>query len=171
MFILIYYDINVIIYYKMHLYIGLMCTCVNQRYIDQIQGCVDTWMQNLPSNVEVFLLGGEIRSSQCPYVISLPNIKDDYHSATLKQWHGLMYMHQYAKEHNKPGFYYIGGSDNYIEVNNMLQCISKFKMEDSLYIGGHGWTVYLDKSIYFHAGGGGFLLSQNALDLMVPYVY
>jgi len=68
--------------------IGLMSTLVKERYVNQIKGCDATWASDKiqgEHNSPVFYFCGDHYdpiTSKIPNIIHLPDVKDDYNSAS-----------------------------------------------------------------------------------------
>jgi hypothetical protein len=145
--------------------IGIFCTTILPKYRDQVIVCKETWgkcplsearVQHDRANVLFF--GGH---HQDPTVklISLPGTGEDYASATVKQYKMLYYMTKYAKAR----FYFVGGSDNYVLVDRLLALTQEYDDQD-YFIGDDSLSFKMDnKTISYHSGGGGFLISHNLL--------
>lgn len=138
--------------------IGVMATCINGKYQNQLESCYDTWFNDESEDevfIEVFI--GNFRHSDFPDCISLPNVNEDYESAYHKQFRGLQWLYQ-----NRPAdFYMIVGSDTFVDVEKLLDVLEGYNANEDLYLGGHGaMSKVEEKEIYFHSGGGGFILSS-----------
>lgn len=143
--------------------VGLLGTSVNKKYRDQIIACRETWIPECEKlGVQVRIFGGNIVHSDTP-LIHLDGIGDDYASASYKQFLGLKYMYE-----NIPAdFYFFAGTDNYIVPQRMLNFLQNHDSKELLYIGGHGWNRDINgKSIYFHSGGAGFILSSGLMKVL-----
>lgn len=143
------------------------------KYKDEILKIQETWGSvalSMPNKVKVlFFLGeepGELPESD--QYIRLLGVKNDYLSASHKQFLGLQYCH----DHFPSQFIFCCGTDTYINIPLLLKYISAFCSTTPLYIGGHGAEVSLGPSssrkIYFHSGGAGFLLSFACVDKLYP---
>jgi hypothetical protein len=92
---------------------------------------------------------------------------DDYHSTQEKQNLGLRYVH----ETFHPKFVFCAGTDTCVRVDLLLEFLSGFDHQKSLYIGGHGARRKVgDREYYFHSGGAGFVLSRACLAAIYPYL-
>lgn len=139
--------------------IGLLSTAINKKYRDQIDACSRTWVKKAKeNNIDVYFFAGHQ-----PYkdlLINLPETKEDVDSTLDKQFKGLKWL----LDHSPSDFYLFAGTDNYINIPNLLKELNNHDPTKDLYIGGHGSTrsiVY--KSIYFHSGGAGFIISHPLL--------
>lgn len=137
--------------------IGLLATSAHKKYRDQIIACRQTWVAEAePLGVPVLFFGGGHHHDEAP-LVNLPGVLDDYSSASDKQYLGLKYLY----ENHPSDFYFFAGTDNYILIKRMLVLLESYDPNDLLYIGGHGWHRNINgKAIYFHSGGGGFILSH-----------
>ena len=111
-------------------------------------------------NIKLLYILGEqklagFHNTECIKYINLPGVKDDYLSASYKQFLGLKYVH----EKYKTNFVICIGTDTYLNIPKLLLYISNFDYKDCLYIGGHGCERQIgSKKYYFHSGGPGCLL-------------
>lgn len=140
------------------------------KYKDEIHAINETWGKKceLYPNIKLlFFLGEKITETSFtgPNYIHLNDVKDDYLSASYKQFLGLNYIY----ENYKTKFVMCFGTDTYINIPILLLFIKKFNHNDNLYIGGHGsYTQINNKSVYFHSGGPGFILSYTCLHKIKP---
>jgi len=114
-------------------------------------------------NIEMlFFLGKKTASSlKGEKFIHLDDVDDSYSSAGFKQWHGLKYVY----ENLNTKFVMCFGTDTYINVKKLDIFLKKFNHNDNLYIGGHGHHRNINnKSIYYHDGGAGVILSKVCLE-------
>jgi hypothetical protein len=97
--------------------------------------------------------------------IYLKNVKNDYESASHKQNLGLKYIY----ENYNADFVFCCGTDTYINIEKIMQYLNGFNSNEKLYIGGHGTNRQIgNQELYFHSGGAGFILSNNALMQIYP---
>ena len=152
--------------------IGLMATLVDQRYKDQLQACRETWIpKGRDLGVNTYFFVGEVTDSTLEEgktdIVRLEGVKDDYHSATHKQWFGLRYLYRY----HPSKFYLLAGTDNYIHIDRILEVTEKYDEDEPLYIGGYSEARPVDRFILtFPFGGGGLILSHAALSLIEPMI-
>ena len=134
-----------------------------EKYKAEILKINETWgeeAEKYGSLKILFFLGEEITDLIGDQYIHLPNVKNDYLSASYKQFLGLKYISDYYPSK----FTFCCGTDTYINIPKMLQYIDLFNYQSPLYIGGHGTEASLgEEKIYFHSGGGGFLLSFECM--------
>jgi hypothetical protein len=115
----------------------------------------------------IFFLGEEFVSDEFARddCVLLPNVRDDYLSASYKQYGGL--KHIYTRY--RADFVMCCGTDTYINIPSLVKFAERYSPNDNLYIGGHGCHRTIgDRSYYFHSGGPGFLLSRNCLGRLFP---
>jgi len=137
------------------------------KYINEINAINATWGKLCTNEVKLlFFLGEEVNPEFVgPNYINLPTVKDDYLSASYKQFLGLKYIY----ENYKPEFVICCGTDTYLNIPKLLYYINKFNPLESSYIGGHGCSRKIgDKNYYFHAGGPGFIITYNCLEKIYP---
>jgi hypothetical protein len=97
--------------------------------------------------------------------IHLKGVNNDYLSASYKQYLGLKYIY----ENYKTRFVMCIGTDTFLNIPKLSTYLEGFNKDNMLYIGGHGDNRYIEgKSIYFHSGGSGFILSHKCLELIYP---
>ena len=97
--------------------------------------------------------------------IYLKNVGNDYDSASHKQNLGLKYIY----ENYDAKFVFTCGTDTYVNIDKMLDYIKGFDSSKNLYIGGDGdYRQVGDENIYYHSGGGGFILSKSVLKSIHP---
>ncbi len=90
---------------------------------------------------------------------------DDYISATFKQWRGIELM---TDGEERCAFYYVCGSDTFLNVNNALGALSTLDYSKFLYIGGSmGAEPVEGKPVEYFSGGAGFFLTHSACQLML----
>ena len=149
----------------------LACASV-EKYVDQIRAIQKTWGKEAQGlGVRVLLFSGEARGPADLYgsdggeLVHLPGVMDDYESASVKQWRGLEYIHL----HIDADFVFVCGSDTYMLPANMLEFLQAHDPSAASYIGGHGCHRSVNgQRVYFHSGGGGFILSRAALGVLSP---
>lgn len=133
-----------------------------EKYRKQIEMINNTWAKYCIGNIKIlYFLGGDlIKGFDDDRYIYLPNIGNDYLSASYKQFLGLKYI----IEHYKFKYVFCCGTDTYLNIPKLVKLSNSFNSEESLYIGGHGCHRVIDGfSYYFHSGGPGFLLSYYSL--------
>jgi hypothetical protein len=63
------------------------------------------------------------------------------------------------------------GTDTFLNIPKLLKFIENFDKNDNLYIGGHGCHRQIgDTSYYFHSGGPGFIISNQCLNQLYPFL-
>jgi hypothetical protein len=139
-----------------------------EHYRNELTNVIQTWgaKANEYQNVKVlYFLGEAMGNFQGPEFIHLPGVKNDYFSASHKQFGGLKYI----KEHYSPKFVICCGTDTYINIPKLLSFVIAFDCEKALYIGGHGnYREIGDKVYYYHSGGPGFVISKTLLEQIYP---
>ena len=97
--------------------------------------------------------------------VYLPGVKNDYLSASYKQYLGLKYVYENF------GFDFVlcCGTDTYVNIPKLVKHLDAYSPKESSYIGGHGCVRTLDNINYeFHSGGPGFMLSYTCLGKLCP---
>lgn len=151
--------------------LGLMATCISDKYRDQIRGCQETWVAEASHlNVVVRYFVGEhvdpILEAEVPTLVHLPGIGDDYASASSKQWHGLRWM----LDHTPADYYFLGASDNYVEVQRLLDVLQKYNPQQPFIISGYGESRrFYGYQIYMPLGGCGIVFTHSALVQIAPH--
>lgn len=142
--------------------------CVTENfYKQQIVKINNTWANQLNDKVKMIYFLGEEKSSDFTgdTYVYLPNVNNDYLSASYKQNLGLKYIY----ENYKTDFILCCGTDTFLNIPKLLVFLDQFNPTDNVYIGGHGCNrVIGDKSYHFHSGGPGFILSYNCLERIYP---
>jgi hypothetical protein len=146
--------------------ICVMSTLVNDKYKNQILGCMETWGKDAENkNVIVKYFCGDIKDTNYTFTTHLDGVIDDYYSATFKQYYGLKYLLEYHKSE----FYLIIGTDTYVNIDRVLNMLNKYDPNYSLIIGGYGQTRHIfNYNVFFSLGGGGIILSHSALTQIEP---
>jgi len=137
------------------------------KYRNQILKINETWgkQAGVHTNVQLLFFLGEEVVLEGPQYIHLKGVTNDYQSASYKQFIGLKYIY----ENCKSKFVICVGTDTYINVPKLLKYISRYSHLENLYIGGHGChRNILGKTVYFHSGGPGFIISWECLRLLYP---
>jgi hypothetical protein len=140
-----------------------------EKYRNQILKIEETYGKLIKSlnNCKILYFLGKTEVLHGEQFIHLENIDDDYMSASYKQWYGIKYIY----ENYKTKFVMCIGTDTYININKLLKLLSNFNHTEELYLGGHGcFRSLVGKSIYFHSGGPGFILSYNAINRIYPFI-
>ena len=143
------------------------CDTIN-KYKNQILKTNETWgkIANEHDNIKLlYFLGEEKTDLNGPNYINLPNVKNDYLSASYKQFLGLKYIY----ENIKTKFVIICGADTYLNIKKLMILLIKFNHNDNLYIGGYdGIRKIGNEKVYFHTGGPGIIITYNALEKLYP---
>ena len=158
--------------------IGLMSTLVKERYVNQIKGCDATWASDKiqgEHNSPVFYFCGDHYdpiTSKIPNIIHLPDVKDDYNSASYKQWYGLRWM----MKNSESQFYFLGGSDNYVDIPKLIEICNKYDSTKPFMFGGYAETRHVIDTkkgshlLAFPLGGSGLVLTHAAMLLIEPHI-
>jgi hypothetical protein len=138
-----------------------------EKYKKQIEIMNSTWVKKCEThkNIKVLYFLGEekingFNDTDCIKYINLVGVKNDYLSASYKQFLGMKYIY----DHYKPKFIICVGTDTYLNIPKLLSYINNFNYDDCLYIGGHGCERQIgNKKYYFHSGGPGFIITYGCL--------
>lgn len=158
----------------MSLAIGVMSSMQNKKYLGQLEACLQTWVLHAAERgIPVFFFCGKSKASLSCYVprnVSMIHydVEDDIYSATQKQWYG--FSHMLKETEGKFSYYAILGTDNYINIDLTLACLSKYDAGKEFLLGGYGQCRTIDKQVLFPSGGGGVFLSRSALEKIDPLV-
>ena len=137
------------------------------KYKNQIETINLTWGKKCEtfSNIKILYFLGEekindFNDTDCIKYINLHGIKDDYLSASYKQFLGMKYIY----ENYTPKFVFCVGTDTYLNIPKLISYTNNFDFTDCLYIGGHGCERQIGSNkYYFHSGGPGFIITHNVL--------
>jgi len=139
------------------------------RYKDQILKILETWGSERSDRVKIlFFLGEEQSEDWGDDFIHLPGVRDDYISASYKQFLGIKYIHDHYPMYR---FLLCIGTDAFPVIDRLLDFLKDLDANKSLYIGGHGCHRRINDiypRLYYHSGGPGFLLSRAAVDRLYP---
>ena len=156
-------------YYK--IIINIFACATIQKYIQEIRKINETWGKKAEENgIKIlFFLGTEpTQFTDTSKYIHLEHVSNDYQSASHKQNLGLKFIY----ENYTADFIYTCGTDTYIHIDNLLSYIKQFDKNKTLYIGGHGdYRQIGDENVYYHSGGGGFILSYKVLEYLYPRLH
>ena len=138
-----------------------------EEYKNQIDTINATWAKKCEEykNIKIlYFLGDEkrndFRDTEFIKYINLAGVKDDYMSASYKQFLGMKYVY----ENYTTKFIMCFGSDTYLNIPKLVSYISNFDYTECLYIGGHGCNRQIGPTkYYFHSGGPGFIITSNVL--------
>ena len=138
------------------------------KYKKEILKIQETWGRKAAAYESVkvlFFLGEESTDLMGDQYVHIEGVKNDYQSASYKQFYGLKYIYE-----NYPcKFVFCCGTDTYINIPLLLKYSTVFRHDTKLYIGGHGAETQLgEKKVYFHSGGAGFLLSHASQTALYP---
>ncbi|QIN54567.1 putative Galactosyltransferase [Cedratvirus kamchatka] len=159
----------------MSLCIGVMASLHSEKYINQVKGCLETWVPVQKETPVYFFCGkNQVELDNVPENVSFVhyNIEDDLASATHKQWYGFRHM---LKKHPQTDHFLLIGSDNYVFVERTIECLSRYSPEQKALIGGYAQCRTLERQVLFPSGGGGMVLTRAALlhlePLIEKYIY
>jgi len=133
-----------------------------EQYCQEIRNINETWGKQCINNVKLLYFMGEEETTEFSgeSYIHLKNVKDDYMSASYKQFLGLKYIY----DNYDAKFVHCCGTDTFINIPKLLLMLNEFDPTESLYIGGHGCNRKIgNTNYYFHSGGSGFVISNNCL--------
>jgi len=115
----------------------------------------------------LFFLGEEVVFENDSSFIHLKGVKNDYLSASYKQYHGLKYIY----ENYDTEFILVIGTDTYVNVPKTLQLLSNFDHNKSLIIGGYSdMRIVNFKWVEFFDGGCGIFISKEFLKVIYPMI-
>lgn len=138
-----------------------------ENYKNEILKINETWGATAEKmGVKVLFFFGEEQTDLIgDNYIYLPNVKNDYESASWKQYLGLKYIY----ENYNAEFIFTCGTDTFINIEKLLPYLDIFKPNKKLYIGGHGHIRMIgDLPVYFHSGGAGFIITLYVLKELYP---
>jgi len=145
-----------------------------EKYKKQIEIINSTWGKQceLFKNIKIVYFLGEKKISgfndtECIKYVNLIGVKDDYLSASYKQFLGMKYIY----ENYKTKFMICVGTDTYLNIPKLLSYVNSLDYTDCLYIGGHGCHRQIGKKIYyFHSGGPGFIITYDVLKKIYDFL-
>lgn len=123
-----------------------------------------TWLRSFAKG---YLVGGYAKDSGLK-MINLPNIGEDYFSATPKQFLGLKAIYE---KYSDAKWFYVLGCDGYVYTQNLCDALSNFDWTQDLYVGGNFLKrTVLDTEFFFPAGGPGFAMSNSLVKKLIPHI-
>lgn len=140
-----------------------------EKYKKQIQKIQETYEKQCNEDVKIlyFLSETTVENYSAENFVYLKNVCDDYLSASYKQQFGLKHIY----DNYDADFVLCCGTDTFINIPKLLRFTEKFDKNKNLYIGGHGCHRQIgDKSYYFHSGGPGFVISNECVKQLYPYL-
>ena len=145
-----------------------------EKYKNQIEIINVTWGRKCETfnNIKILYFLGEekingFNDTECIKYINLQGVKNDYLSASYKQFLGMKYIY----ENYKTKFVICVGTDTYLNIPKLISYINNFDYTDFLYIGGHGCERQIGtKKYYFHSGGPGFIITYNILKKIYDFL-
>lgn len=148
--------------------IGLQSSCHNDFYKEQIRATQRTWVKSCP--YPVYYFAGSARDEEFSvsdiFKIHHFDVIDNHDSCMIKQFRGLQYLYDYSPSQ----FYFFGDTDTYLHISNLEKLLKKYSPQEDLYLGGHGSVRKINKELYFHSGGAGFILSHKTLEKLIPNI-
>jgi len=137
--------------------IGVSCNTQDHKHRQQLRACQNTWCKNARKlSVPVFFLG-DSNDTELD-VIKSGDMNEN--SNLLK----LLYCYKWMFDNHPKKFYYVCRTNTYVNIENLLDILSKYDPNEKLYIGGHGSSInFYNRTFYFHDGGAGFILSHALL--------
>jgi len=141
------------------------------RYKNEIMKIKETWAQSSNTSIKILFFLGEEKvvdlEDESENCIFLPNVMNDYLSASYKQNLGLKYIY----DNYTCDYVLCCGTDTYINIPKLDQLLTNYTSTDDLYIGGHGdYRTIHNTPYYYHSGGPGFLLSFSCFKKIYPYL-
>lgn len=138
-----------------------------EKYRELHQGCCETWVRRCPK-VHFFCgdrldkeFEEEMTTLSCgkALFVHLENVGEDYESAFLKQFLGLVYLMDYKTSK----WYVMFGTDNYVRYDRLVETLKKIKIEGPIIVGGTIEQRVLDIQFPFTLGGGGICINHQVL--------
>ena len=159
---------------RVPLAIGIMATFINKKFHRQIIACYETFCQSMDEiGIPFYFFCGTTKPAMplprdiANHIVHLPEVGDDYASASDKHWLGYAYMHK----HLSADWYGIIGTDSYIYPLRLLRLLGKYRSNFPAVVGGYGeMRAIRQMNVYFNFGGGGTYLSEPALALLLPHI-
>jgi hypothetical protein len=138
------------------------------KYKNQILKMNETYdniLTQFPKIKLLYFLGEEETDLVGEKYIHLKNVKNDYLSASYKQFLGLKHIYE---NYNTKFVMWIG-TDTYLNIMKLNLFLKQFDYNENLYIGGHGTRTNLGIcNVYFHSGGPGFIITNKCLEKIYP---
>jgi hypothetical protein len=145
---------------KIPLIIILFACATIPRYKEEIQTIEQTWGHTARAlGIPVFyFLGEEQTDLQGPQYIYLNGVKNDYQSASYKQFLGYQYI---LRQYN-PDTIFCAGTDTFINIPKLQQLVSVINPESAFLVGNSGTLKEIGSFIgdYF-SGGCGLLTTRE----------
>ena len=139
-----------------------------EKYKKEILKIEETWGKRAnEKGVKVLYFLGEEPTDliNVDKYIYLKNVENNYESASHKQNLGL----KFVCENYTTNFVFCCGSDTFLNVDKALEYLDTLDSSKNLYIGGcGGYRQVGNDNIYYHSGGGGFILSNSVLQYLYP---
>jgi hypothetical protein len=153
--------------------IGIFSCTIVEKYRTLIRGCCETWVQKCD---KVYFFNGE--SGDLPFqkemeeitngkavFVHLKGVKDDYLSASYKQWLGFGYLYNNVNAK----WYALLGTDNYVHHDRVVKKLLHHDHTKDYILGGPGSTIKIDVYIPFLLGGAGVFATKSAIGRLSEY--
>ena len=141
------------------------------KYQNQILSIKKTYEKTaselFPNEVKILFFLGEEVVFENDNFIHLKGVKNDYLSASYKQYYGLKYIY----ENYDTEFILIIDTDTYINIPKILKLLSNFDYNKSLMIGGYNDMRIVNFNwVQFFDGGCGIFISKEFLKVIYPMI-
>lgn len=139
-----------------------------ERYRNELLKIEETWgLKARKMNYKVlFFLGEEKTDLIGEDYIYLNGVQNDYLSASYKQNLGLKYIY----ENYECNYIYICGTDTYVVLDNLQVYLTNCNPKENISIGAGTTRKIEDRDSYYHSGGGGIVISYEALSEIYPFL-
>jgi len=133
------------------------------KYRQQLEDIFATWGNTLiqAGGILRFYVGDipENCSNEMKTICMNVMYGDTYISAMFKQWAGIEDISKYECD-----FYYVCGSDSFLNVRNAIKALEGLDTKERLYIGDSMGLEYIyGKEYTYFSGGAGFFLTHSAV--------
>ena len=140
-----------------------------EKYLHQVLKIEDTWAKDVYSrpNIKLLFFFGEDEVLIKDNYIHLKGVRNDYLSASYKQWYGL----KYAYENYDAKFVITAGTDTFFNIPKLMTLLSNFKSNATSIIGfkpQHSWRKVTGSKLHYLDGGIGIILTSSALKVLYP---
>ena len=155
--------------------IGLMATCGKLAYTKQIKACIETWIDVAAKyNIHTCLFCDREVDNEIEDMVKNNNhihiyhfdLDSDYSSAFYKHLWGYKILHE-----TFPSKYYLmGGTDNYFNIEKILEVLPKYTYSEKFVIGGLMDMRTEIFAINFPDGGCGIIKTYGATVEMYQHI-
>ena len=140
-----------------------------EKYLHQVLKIEDTWAKDVYSrpNIKLLFFFGEDEVLIKDNYIHLKGVKNDYLSASYKQWYGL----KYAYENYDAKFVITAGTDTFLNIPKLMTLLSNFESNATSIIGfklPNSLRRLSNSKLHYLDGGIGVILTSPALKLLYP---